>query len=57
MLLKGCIIKGFEIRTFATVEPELAARDERELIELLASGGLDPHISAVYDARAAPPRR
>jgi NADPH:quinone reductase len=49
VLLKGCIIKGFEIRTFSAVEPELAARDERELIELLASGGLDPHISAVYD--------
>lgn len=48
VLLKGCIIKGFEIRTFGTVEPELAARDERELIGLLASGGLDPHISATY---------
>jgi NADPH2:quinone reductase len=48
VLLKGCVIKGFEIRTFGTVEPELAARDERELIELLASGGLDPHISATY---------
>lgn len=48
VLLKGCVIKGFEIRTFGTVEPELAARDERELIDLLASGGLDPHISATY---------
>jgi NADPH2:quinone reductase len=53
VLLKGCIIKGFEIRTFATVEPELAARDERELIELLASGGLDPHISATYPLERA----
>jgi NADPH:quinone reductase len=49
VLLKGCVIKGFEIRTFATVEPELAERDQRELIELLASGKLEPHISAVYD--------
>ena len=49
VLLKGCVIKGFEIRTFAQVEPELTARDERELIELLASGRVVPHISAVYD--------
>ena len=53
VLLKGCVIKGFEIRTFGTVEPELAARDERELIELLASGGLDPHISATYPLERA----
>jgi NADPH2:quinone reductase len=48
VLLKGCIIRGFEIRTFGQVEPELAARDERELIELLAAGRIAPHISAVY---------
>ena len=53
VLLKGCVIKGFEIRTFGTVEPELAARDERELIGLLASGGLDPHISATYPLERA----
>jgi len=53
VLLKGCVIKGFEIRTFGTVEPELAARDERELIDLLASGGLDPHISATYPLHRA----
>jgi NADPH2:quinone reductase len=49
VLLKGCVIKGFEIRTFSQVEPELAARDERELIDLLSSGRIDPHISAVFD--------
>jgi len=49
VLLKGCVIKGFEIRTFGQVEPELATRDERELIELLAAGRIAPHISAVYD--------
>ena len=48
VLLKGCVIKGFEVRTFAQVEPELAARDERELIELLSSGRISPHISAIY---------
>ena len=49
VLLKGCVIKGFEIRTFAQVEPELAKRDEAELVELLASGKITPHISAVHD--------
>lgn len=48
VLLKGCVVKGFEIRTFSQFEPELAARDERELLELLASGRIDPHISAVH---------
>lgn len=48
VLYKGCVIKGFEIRTFAQVEPGLTARDERELIELFASGRVVPHISAVY---------
>ena len=49
VLLKGCVIKGFEIRTFAKVEPELAKRDEAELVALLASGKITPHISAVHD--------
>lgn len=49
VLLKGCVVKGFEIRTFSQFEPELASRDERELIELLATGRIAPHISAVHD--------
>jgi NADPH2:quinone reductase len=48
VLLKGCVIKGFEVRTFSQVEPELAARDERELIALLSSRRIAPHISAIY---------
>jgi NADPH2:quinone reductase len=48
VLLKGCVVKGFEIRTFSQFEPELAARDERELIDLLAAGRVEPHISAVH---------
>jgi NADPH2:quinone reductase len=48
VLLKGCVVKGFEVRTFSQVEPELAARDERELIALLSSGRIAPHISAIY---------
>ena len=54
VLLKGCVVKGFEVRTFAHVEPELAARDERELIELLGSGRITPHISAIYGLEQAP---
>jgi NADPH2:quinone reductase len=48
VLLKGCVITGFEIRTFPQVEPELAARNEAELIDLLATGRITPHISAIY---------
>jgi NADPH2:quinone reductase len=54
VLLKGCVVKGFEIRTFSRVEPELARRDERELIELLTSGRVSPFISAVYELDDAP---
>ena len=53
VLLKGPIIKGFEIRTFAQYAPQEAARDERELLELLASGKVAPHISAEYPLERA----
>ena len=48
-MLKGRAITGFEFRTFAQFEPEQAARNERELIQLLADGSVDPHISAVHE--------
>ena len=48
VLLKGAIVKGFEIRTFGTHAPELAQRDRVELLDLLASGRVAPHIDAVY---------
>jgi NADPH:quinone reductase len=48
VLLKGVIIKGFEIRTFAQYAPEQAKRDVVELTEHLAAGRLVPHISSVY---------
>ncbi len=48
VLLKGCVVMGFEIRTFSQFEPELAARDERELVELLAAGRVVPHVSSVH---------
>ena len=48
VLLKGVIIKGFEIRTFSHFAAEQAQRDERELLEMLAAGKLQPHLSASY---------
>src|SRR5262245_5690527 len=53
VLLKGCVIKGFEMRTYGRVEPELSARNDRELIALLASGRVRPHISAVFELERA----
>lgn len=48
VLLKGVIVRGFEIRTFQEHAPGDFARDRRELFELLASGHLHPHVSAVH---------
>jgi NADPH2:quinone reductase len=48
VLLKGCIVRGFELRTFGFVEPDLARRDEAEMMEALAVGALRPHISAIH---------
>lgn len=48
VLLKGVIVKGFEIRTFSINAPEQALRDERELLALVADGRLTPHVSSVY---------
>jgi NADPH2:quinone reductase len=48
VLLKGVIVKGFEIRTFGVFAAELAARDEQELMALLSAGKLAPHVSSVY---------
>ena len=48
VLLKGVAIVGFEMRTFGLNAPEEAARDRRELMELLAAGTLHPHIGARF---------
>jgi NADPH:quinone reductase len=48
VLLKGAIVQGFEIRTFGLHAPDLAERDRAELLDLLASGRVTPHIDAVY---------
>jgi NADPH2:quinone reductase len=48
VLLKGVIVKGFEIRTFAGFAPEAAARDDAELDALFRAGRIRPHVSAVH---------
>lgn len=56
VLLKGVIVKGFEMRSFSEHAPDLAERDGRDLMGLLAAGSIDPHICATFaleDAAAA----
>lgn len=48
VLLKGVVVKGFEIRTFAHHAPADAARDTDELQQLFAEGRVRPYISASY---------
>jgi NADPH:quinone reductase len=48
VLLKGVHILGFEFLGFATHHADLADRNERELLELLASGRVVPHIGASF---------
>jgi NADPH2:quinone reductase len=53
VLLKGVIVKGFEIRTFAEHAPGPAARDRKELDELFATGALRPFVSRRYPLEQA----
>ncbi|TCN53619.1 NADPH2:quinone reductase [Rhodococcus sp. SMB37] len=48
VLLKGAVIKGLEIRTFAQHDPVSAARDRAEFTELWSAGRIRPHIHARY---------
>ena len=48
VLLKGVVVKGFEIRTFGMHAPDLVTRDERELLDLVNAGRLQPFVSAVH---------
>ena len=48
VLLKGVIVKGFEIRTFAEHLPEAARRNEAELLSLFTRGRIHPHVSEVH---------
>lgn len=48
VLLKGVVVKGFEIRTFSQHAPDLEARDRAELDDLFSSGRLTPHVSRTF---------
>jgi len=49
VLLKGIRILGFQFRDFAMHQPEDMARNDRELLELLAEGRAAPLIGAEFD--------
>jgi NADPH2:quinone reductase len=48
VLLKGAAIVGFEFRSFATHAPGELRRNDDELMKLLASGRVVPHIGATF---------
>jgi len=56
VLLKGISVTGFQMRDFGTHQRDELERNEAELMELLASGRVAPHIGASFplaDAAAA----
>ncbi|MFL6241154.1 MAG: NADPH:quinone oxidoreductase family protein [Actinomycetes bacterium] len=53
VLLKGVVVTGFEIGSFLTRAHDEAERNEAELMKLLASGRIAPHISASFDLEQA----
>jgi NADPH2:quinone reductase len=53
VLLKGVAILGFQFRDFATHRPDEMARNEAELLELLATGQVRPVIGATFDLEQA----
>jgi NADPH2:quinone reductase len=48
VLLKGAVIKGFEIRTFPQHDPAGNARDRAEFTDLWRSGRISPTIHARF---------
>jgi NADPH2:quinone reductase len=48
VLLKGVHVVGFQMIDFITHAPDAAARNETELLELLATGRALPHIGARF---------
>jgi NADPH2:quinone reductase len=48
VLLKGIHVLGFQFVDFATHRPDELRRDERELLELVGSGRVRPHIGATF---------
>jgi NADPH2:quinone reductase len=52
VLLKGVVVKGMELRTFADHAPEPERRDRKELLELFAAGRVRPYIGARFPLSA-----
>jgi NADPH2:quinone reductase len=48
VLLKGSHVLGFEFLSFMTNLPDEAERNEAELLDLLASGAVVPHVGATF---------
>jgi len=48
VLLKGMVILGFQFRDFAERRPDELARNEAELLALLADGRITPHVGATF---------
>lgn len=48
VLLKGVHVTGFQLRDLAIHRPEAMRQGERELLDLLASGRVVPHVGARY---------
>ena len=48
VLLKGIQVLGFQFLTFATHAPDELARNESELLALLADGTAAPHLGATF---------
>ena len=48
VLLKGVSVLGFEFRGFAVHSPDALQRNDAELLQLLASGRVAPHIGATF---------
>jgi NADPH2:quinone reductase len=48
VLLKGVHVLGFQMIDFMTHAAEELARNERELLELLADGRATPHVGATF---------
>jgi NADPH2:quinone reductase len=49
VLLKGVVVLGFQFRDFATHRSDDMARDDAELLDLLAQGRARPLIGATFD--------
>jgi NADPH2:quinone reductase len=53
VLLKGVQVLGFQFRDFALHRPDEMARNDRELLDLLAEGQAVPLIGATFDLSEA----